>query len=164
MAAPAAFQATFSDFKLIRGRKVAQVVLEVPIEAADAALETLGGLPRPDAERWVAVARLVPATEKPVERQSAPAPTVTLPEKPRRPFDDLAMSAQAALKCNDPAFQRFMVEMHEAEPGESGAADAVRAYCGVTSRSAIMRGSQAAGCWRDLLGRYRLWMTEDAYV
>ncbi len=157
MAAPAAFQATFSDFKLIRGRKVAQIVLEVPIEHADAAVTSLGGLPRPDAERWVAVARLVPGTEKAVGGQE---PT---PRQPR-PFDTLPLAQQAAIKCSDEAFQRFMVEMHEAEPGEDGAADAVRAYCGVASRSDIKANTQAAGCWRDLLGRYRLWMEEASFV
>lgn len=156
----AGFAATFSDFKLIRGRKVAQIVLEVPIEQADAAVNSLGGLPRPDSERWVAVARLVPGAEKAASGQ-APRPA---PEKPRRTFDELPLAQQAALKCSDEAFQRFMVEMHEAEPGDDGAAEAVRAYCGVASRSEIKAGTQAAGCWRDLLGRYRLWMEEASFV
>lgn len=62
-----AFQATFSDFKIVKGRKVCQVVLEVALENADAALKVLGGVPRPDAETWVGVARLVvkPAPDKP---------------------------------------------------------------------------------------------------
>lgn len=162
MADRAAFQATFSDFKLIRGRKVAQVVLEVPMEKADEALSALGGLPRPDAERWVAVARLVPGAEKAVGGQTAePLPTEP---KERKPFDSLPYAQQSALKCSDEAFQRFLVEMHEAEPGEEGAADAVRAYCGVASRSEIKANTQAAGAWRDLLGRYRLWMEEASFV
>ena len=36
-----AIKATFSDFKLIKGRKVAQLIFEVPIEATDAALAAL---------------------------------------------------------------------------------------------------------------------------
>lgn len=58
MPAPAAFKASFADFRLIKGRKVAQVIVEVPLEEADNALAALGGLPRPDVDRWVAVARL----------------------------------------------------------------------------------------------------------
>jgi hypothetical protein len=159
----AGFAATFSDFKLIRGRKVAQIVLEVPVEQADAAVEALGGLPRPDTERWVAVARLVPGTEKPVGGQE-PSLATTLAGKQRKPFDSLPYAQQAALKCSDEGFQRFLVEMHESEPGEAGAADTVRAYCGVASRSEIKHGTPAAGCWRDLLGRYRLWMEEASFV
>jgi hypothetical protein len=44
---PAATQGTFSDFRLIKGRKVCQIVIEVPIEQADQALAALGGLPQP---------------------------------------------------------------------------------------------------------------------
>src|SRR4051812_4591789 len=51
-------QATFSDFRLVKGRKVAQLVFEVPIEQADQALAALGGLPQPATEAWVALARL----------------------------------------------------------------------------------------------------------
>ena len=40
----AAIKATFSDFKLIKTRKVAQLVMEIPVEQADAALKALGGL------------------------------------------------------------------------------------------------------------------------
>ncbi len=35
--------ATFSDFRLVKGRKVCQLVCEVPLEQADAALAALGG-------------------------------------------------------------------------------------------------------------------------
>ena len=47
---------TFADFKLIKGRKVAQIVVEIPIEQADAIVAALGGLPNPAVERWVAMA------------------------------------------------------------------------------------------------------------
>ena len=67
-------KATFSDFRIIRGRKVASLCFEVPIEGADAALAALGGLPRPDAERWYAIVAL--AQHAASERPSAP-------EKPR---------------------------------------------------------------------------------
>jgi hypothetical protein len=47
----AAIKATFSDFRLIKGRKQAQLVLEVPIEQADNALAALGGIPQPHSDR-----------------------------------------------------------------------------------------------------------------
>jgi hypothetical protein len=45
----------FRRFPAYQGPKVAQLVIELPIEEADAALATLGGLPQPAAERWVAI-------------------------------------------------------------------------------------------------------------
>ena len=55
---PAVTQGTFADFKLIKSRSTAQLVIEIPIEAADAALLALGGVPLPGKECWVAIARL----------------------------------------------------------------------------------------------------------
>jgi hypothetical protein len=49
---PAAVKATFSDFRLIKGRKQAQLVLEIPIEEADRALAALGGIPQPQSDHW----------------------------------------------------------------------------------------------------------------
>ena len=51
-----AIRATYSDVKLVKTRKVFQLIFEVPIEDADNALRVLGGLPRPAAERWVGIA------------------------------------------------------------------------------------------------------------
>lgn len=53
-------QATFSGLKIVQGRKVAQLIFEIAIEQADTALEALGGLPRSDNPKWVAIARLTP--------------------------------------------------------------------------------------------------------
>lgn len=55
---PAAFSATYSDLKVVKTRKVAQFIFEVPLEAAGHALNVLGGMPLPMEERWVAIARL----------------------------------------------------------------------------------------------------------
>jgi hypothetical protein len=38
---PAAIKGTFSDFKLIKTRKLAQLIIEIPIELADSALAAL---------------------------------------------------------------------------------------------------------------------------
>jgi hypothetical protein len=53
-----AFRATYSDWKVVKGRKVIQVVLELPLEAADQAYQVLGGMPMAANEIWCAVARL----------------------------------------------------------------------------------------------------------
>jgi hypothetical protein len=113
MTAPAAFKATFSDFRLVKGRKVAQIVVEVPIEEADNALKALGGIPRPDLERWVAVARLSPGAFIPKsealasadgegatpQKQPTPAPGET-----KGGWYALKPSARAAILCKDGDF------------------------------------------------------------
>lgn len=58
MEKPAAFSASYSDWRVIKGRKVVQIVLEVPLEAADHAYNVLGGMPNFGSENWFAVARL----------------------------------------------------------------------------------------------------------
>lgn len=51
----AAFKATFHNIKNVMGRKVAQVILEVPIEQAPAVTRALGW-PDPQNPAWVGVA------------------------------------------------------------------------------------------------------------
>jgi hypothetical protein len=55
---PAAFSASYSDFKIVKTRDAAQFIFEVPLKAADHALKVLGGVPQPMEERWVAIAML----------------------------------------------------------------------------------------------------------
>lgn len=93
---PAAIQATFSDFKTVKTRSVAQLVFEIPIEQADMALKALGGVPQPQAEQWVAVARL---NEKAV--QSDPEPVKTR-------LQDRTRAAQMQRLCGVAEFQNFM--------------------------------------------------------
>ena len=136
---PAAIQATFADFKLVKTRKVVQWVFETPIEEADAGLEALGGLPRSDAERWVAIARL--NVDSPLAKV-APPPA-------HRAFHELQMTQQAALKSNDAAFADYM----HADPG-ADCAQAIRYACNVKSRSEILPGTEAGEKWIGLLRGY----------
>ena len=61
MTRSANFLATYSDMRLIKGRKVVQYVFEVPLEGANTAYEVLVGMPNPAAEVWCAIARLDPS-------------------------------------------------------------------------------------------------------
>ena len=70
--------ATFSDFRLVKGRKVCQLVCEVPLEQADAALAALGGLPNPHAERWVGI---VPLKAQPQGQDNSRVGAVPLPRR-----------------------------------------------------------------------------------
>ena len=53
----AVFRAAYHNTKNVLGRKVMQVILEVPIESAASVYDVLGW-PDPAAPCWVAVARL----------------------------------------------------------------------------------------------------------
>lgn len=142
----AAISATFSDFRLVKGRKVAQLVFEVPLESADAALETLGGLPRPDREAHCGIARLAKKPETPSrpERTTGPIPT---------------LAQRVAIKCQDADFRRFLAIGWDgvAVLDVASAAADVRDICGVSSRSEIVPGSEAARKWEALEADYIAW-------
>ena len=53
--------ATFCDTRIIAGRKVMKLILEVPIEMRNVALERLGGVPDPANPGWVMVVPFDPA-------------------------------------------------------------------------------------------------------
>jgi hypothetical protein len=130
----AAIAGSYSDFKLIKSRSVAQVIIELPIERAEAFLKAFG-VPQPGAEKPVALALL--NTEQPKA------------EKPHRRFGDMPKSQQSALLCNDKEFQEFMLS-DDAEQ----AARRVREYCDVESRSQLDSNAGAAAEWDKLRAQF----------
>lgn len=54
---PAAFKATFHNFKIILGRGVVQWIFETPMEQLPLILEVTGA-PKPGEEAWFGIARL----------------------------------------------------------------------------------------------------------
>lgn len=149
----AAFKAAYSDFKLVKTRRVVQVILEVPLEAADEALLALGGMPKPDTETWVGVARL---DAKPIREETT---RIEAPKAKRR-FNELPPAQQAAMRCNEAAFHRFLAE-HCTEPCENpaDAAFIVRKVCGVQTRADLLPESPEGRRWQSLEGAFRAWMS-----
>lgn len=144
---PAAIKATFSDFRLIKGRKQAQLVLEIPIEEADNALAALGGIPQPQSDHWVAVARLN-GVKKP-----------ELEPKEKRRWEDLELSAQAGIRCEEQAFRQFLREEFICSADNADdAAEEIRSICGVTSRASLNNDEDAAFKWKNLDGFYQAWL------
>ena len=127
-----AIRATYSDVKLVKTRKVFQLIFEVPIEEADNALRVLGGLPRPDAEIWVGIA---PITEEAAAR----------PAEPRRPMSELGFVMQAGILCNDPQFQAFC-----GCDNQIATAVYVRTHCGIGSRSELETNEAGRTRWDQL--------------
>lgn len=140
MSAPAAISGTFADFRTVKGRKVAQLVIEVAIEHADDALRALGGVPRPDDPKWVAIARL--------------DQTKAVPERPsaRKAWADLPPSQQAAIRCTELDFKRFIHGKwdHNLVATDEDAAQAVRDLCRVSSRKDLDANHKARVLWHQL--------------
>ena len=148
-----AFRATYSDFRLVKGRKVAQFVLEVPLEQADAALRVLGGMPKIGEETWVGVAPLVsndeslnagPAFPSGPTTQGSGASTPDAPAAKRK-WHELKPSQQAGIRCADPEFQKWI--------GATTAEDAavrVRQECDVDSLSELNFDLEHARRWQNL--------------
>lgn len=139
----AVIRGEFADFKSVKTRSVVQFVIEVPVEEADRALSTLGGLPIPGRPRWVALALLDPKAEPvPVER---PKPARPAPDREPRKWRTLSAAQQAGMLCNDPEFVAW-VGAKDAE----AAAVYVRTRCRVSSRSQLDRDPAAAEVWSNL--------------
>jgi hypothetical protein len=154
------FAGVFTDFKLVKTRNVAQVIVEVPIEAADQALAALGGLPRADQSPWVAVARLNCTSVNP------PAEA----ERSRLKIKHWPMASQIHMKCQEPTLWTFMQQhsdfaplWHQAAQEYDGAlaselaAEVVRNWCQVGTRAAIIPGSEPAERWHTLEAEYEQW-------
>jgi hypothetical protein len=133
-----AFQATFASFRLVQGRKVAQLIFEVPIEAADNALSVLGGVPNPEQTRWVGIARIDPKATK-----------------PKLSGKDLwRASSECAMLCKEPKFWDFINDnwwygtesgdVDNAAVDENTATNAVRRLLGLDSRADLDRNTESA--------------------
>jgi hypothetical protein len=170
-APPLATLVTFSDFKLIKTRAVAQFIFEVPIEKADDVLADLGGLPVGAAERWCGIARVQHVAV------SGPQPGVATPPRaiesdprdrgkllPRRKWEDLTPAQQAGIRCGEREFDEFLITKFVDYAPSEDAADVVRKYCGVQSRSLIRPGTQAEQRWNLLESSYQAWLAERQYA
>lgn len=180
MSAPAAFQATYADWRVIKGRKVVSISFEVPIEQADLAYQVVGGMPNPAVSAWFAVARLKqeggdkaqqdnhhnPTTQKATEPDEYPAQSLDK-------WSKIALPQQAGILCSDAAFQKFLGEkiapdadFASCSPQSAAelAASIVRHHCIVESRSDIREHHPSGRLWRGLVMDYRAWMREPETV
>lgn len=139
MSEPRVIRADYANWRPVAGRKVLQLVLEVPIEQTADVMEKLG-VPMPGESKWVAVALLEngkcvgakddgehrsapkPSDDSeagvgqtgnipsPTSAPIAPAGTSETPPKERRSFSSLPLAQQAALRCNDPSYRQFLAQ------------------------------------------------------
>lgn len=167
MTAPAAIRATFSDFKLLKGRKIAQLICEVPIEEANAALNTLGGVPQPADPVWIAIARLTDPAHSASDDAGAGAPPKPATASLKRKWEDMLPSQQAGIRCNERSFWRFLHEKRSVSSvlasNSNEAAEQLRSYLQVNSRLELDNWPSSS-FWHVLDADYRAWLREPEHV
>lgn len=124
----AAIQGDYVDLRFVKGRKVCQVVIEIPIEAGEKFVAAFG-TPNPASGVPVALARIT--TNARAERKGG------------------KLAQRAGILCNERSFQMFM-EAHDADE----AAEAVRKLCGIGSRADLDHDENAATRFLTLESRY----------
>lgn len=163
MSEHAAIAATFADFRLIKTRKVAQLVMEVPIEKADEALSVLGGLPRSDNERWCGIARLDLAgaqasmgaavgPDTGAGRDASHGEQYQSRDTARLRFSEMPRSQQAGIRIGDKNFQAWC-EVDNADDADAH----VKGFCAINSKRELDTNVPAGKRWDDMDARYRQW-------
>lgn len=154
--APAAITAQLVDVRNVAAHKSVRLELHVPAEQAGLVMAAFG---------WPTMADPVPVA---LARLTAAPVAVDKPDVPkeRRPFSELPYAQQAAMRCNEPEFQRFLQEnlpdswaagsVYEKDAAKLAAA-VVRVDCGVGSRSEIVAGTTAASRWEQLDADFYAW-------
>lgn len=172
---PAAIAGTFADLKSVKTRSVVQLVIEVPIEQAEAVIRAFG-YPQPGHEIPVAVARLLDIPVAQLAERSAVGrviqPTVAEVEgskppgeaKSKRHWSTLSFAEQSGIRCAEPAFWRYLSEVlsKHSISNDIEAARFVRHWCGVESRSELKPLTPAGKAWTDLDRQFDLWMKDVA--
>ena len=136
MTAPVAIQGDYVDLRFVKGRKVCQVVIEIPIEAGESFVASFG-TPNPANGVPVALARI-----------QVGAQPVAEPE--RKQWDELSLAQQAGILCSDKQFQNwggFMNAEH--------AAQWLRDRCHISSRADLDKNLDAARTFREINSQYR---------
>ena len=131
----AIIKGVYADYRRVKGRKVLQIIVEVPMEAAPLVHKAFGE-PTPDGSTWVAVALLNNEKAK---------------EKP-----DYRLSQQAGIVCSEGSFHEFLRTSKTSiytEPREI-----VQHLCRVSSRAEFDTDPAAAARWRDLHAEYQAWL------
>lgn len=143
----AVIQAEYADYKRVKGRRVLQIICEVPIEHAPKVHELFGEPEFGEKQINVAIAKMDMAA---VAQES-----VQQEESKKKNYP-----AQAAMLCENEAFQRFLArDMHSMERmHKEQAANEVRVFCCVNSRSEIVEGTPAAARWQGLYRDFQYWL------
>lgn len=137
----AGIEADFATWRPVQGRKVLQLVFEVPIENTQLVLDTLG-IPQTGQSKWCAIALL---------NQKAPEPEGQVSEangSSKKQWSEYSRSQQAAILCSDEDFQRYI-------GNPLNAADWLRAHFRISSRKELDE-EKNHGNWDEFVAIYNL--------
>ena len=98
-----AITADFASLKWVNGRKVLQVICEVPTERAEEVLAKLGNPTGEGIPVAIAVLDIQPDVKKDLSQNA---------EKAKRRFEDLPYSQQAAMLCKDLRFPEYISNLN----------------------------------------------------
>lgn len=162
MSEPRVIQADFTNWRTVAGRKVLQLILEVPIEQSADVMNKLG-FPVPGESKWCAVALMekkAPVAQR-TEQQSSNLTGEGSNPSGRTKFKDLPLSQQAAIRCGDEDFQKYCGVI-----GAEAAAARVRNYCLVQSRKFLDEADRTVSRdhWRRMEEGYQRWLTTLRYA
>lgn len=141
MADHCAISADYVNWRPVNGRKVLQLVFEVPLESTHDVLTKLG-TPTPGESKWVAIALLDLSKPKELVQAEGGSP---------KKWNDYKPSQQAAILCDDPDFQRYF----NAE-GPKDAAEKLRQHFKIESRAHLDETFHNAERWMEFVALYRL--------
>lgn len=152
---------TYHQMLPIVTRKVIQIQIELPMEKM-VEFVTLFGSPNPGTR--IGLARMdddnmIESEDHGKEvvpiRQASPQASVA---RPVRDWTQLSPAQQAGIMCGEPPFWKFLKEEHNYDVNsQNDAAEAVRDFCGVTSRRDIAAEHRTRMIWHSLVEAYRLW-------
>lgn len=158
----AAISAMLVDVRNVATHKCIRLEIHVPAEQAAAVMAAFGWPTMVDPVP-VALARLKPGSSAGSEQRTSnsevagsnPAPAT----KDRKAWADLPCSQQAAIRCGEVPFQKFMSEynvgqVHNAET----CAQAVRCVTGCDSRSELNEYGPKQDIWREIEAEYKTWL------
>lgn len=136
-------QGTYADFKIVKTRNVAQMIIEIPLENAQEAINIFG-VPTPSVEQWVAVAGLH-------------SQAVTKNE------DAVNAVKQAGMLCKSDSFGDFLKAKYVPEimpTNPESIADGLRKVLGIKSRTEFHENDDARIAFTRLKGEYDQWLVK----
>lgn len=184
MSEPRVIQADYANWRPVQGRKVLQLIFEVPIEQTADVMNKLG-TPTSGESRWCAIALLdktravsngatvAGSTDhlnghEPDRNDSGggnPSKVVTAGETAHRKFSELPLPQQAGIRCQDRDFQWFLMDKYPViAANNTETKGAVCVICGVITRSELTHGEASGDKWLALEERYQAWRTDRQFA
>jgi hypothetical protein len=114
--------------------------------------------------RYMAVLVEIGADELPVHQPPQPTPYPPAAAKREKMYwREVQPASQCGIRCQDPVFLKFLLEEHGIEARNSDeAANAIRAWCKIKSRSELSTNHKARVLWHSLDEHFLAWKHVDA--